>query len=111
MIHNTQFTTVASQIVDGFDNGAHRAIGAWREGGERLGVAARQRWNSALKQSSPELSAETRRNATHAQKVFAGYYNKGLGLSTSGAEVAVDTLVEVARKAIDRAAEFKASRA
>ena len=108
---NAQFSDVANQWIDGFDSTAHQVIGAWREGGERLGQAARERWDSAFKQSSPELSAETRRNAAHARKVFAGYYNKGVALSTGGAEVAVDTIVQSARTAIERAATWQQSRA
>ena len=106
-----RITAVATQLVDGFDSTAHQFIDAWRDSSERLGTAAKQRWDAALKESSPELSAETRRNATHAQKVFAGYYTKAVALGTSGAEVAVDTLVQVARTAIERTAAWQASRA
>lgn len=99
----TRFTATARQIVDGFDATAHSLIGAYREGGERLGTYARQRWDAALKESSPQLTPETRRNAQHARKVFGGYYTKGVALSAAGAETAVDTLVQVARNAIGRA--------
>lgn len=111
MKKNAQFPDVAHQWIDGFDSTAHQVIGAWREGGERLGQVARQRWDAAFRQSSPELSAETRRNAAHARKVFAGYYNKGVALSSSGAEVAVDTIVQTARTAVERAATWQQSRA
>jgi hypothetical protein len=111
MIDTNQFTSVASQWIDGFDTGAQRAIGAWRDGNERLGQVARERWDAALKQSSPQLSAETRRNAAHARKVFAVYYSKGVELSATGAEVAVGTLVQAARTAVDRAATWQQSRA
>ena len=99
-----QITHAASQLIDGFDATARTLIGAWREGGERLGEAARRRWEAALKESSPELTAETRRNAQHARKVFGGYYSKGIALSAGGAEVAVQTVVQVARAALARAA-------
>lgn len=108
---NTDFSTLAAQAIDGFDSTAHLAIEAWREGGERLGQFAGQRWDTAFKQSSPKLSAETRRNAKHARDVFAGYYNKGLALGTSGAEVAVQTVVQAARGAVDQAAAWQARRA
>ncbi len=111
MKKNAAFASVANQWIDGFDTTAHQVIGAWREGGERLGQVARDRWDSAFQQSSPELSAETRRNAARARKVFAGYYTKGVALSASGAEVAVDTLVQTARTAVDRAATWQQSRA
>lgn len=106
-----RIAAVATQLIDGFDSNAHQFIDAWRDGSARLGQAAKQRWDTALKQSSPELSAETRRNAVHAQKVFAGYYNKAVALGTSGAEVTIDTLVQAARAAVERAATWQQSRA
>lgn len=106
-----RITAVAIQLIDGFDSNAHQFIEIWRDSSERLGQAAKQRWDAALKQSSPELSAETRRNAAHAQKVFAGYYNKAVALGTSGTEVAVDTLVQAARTAVERAAAWRQARA
>ena len=110
-MYSEQFTNAVNQFVDGFDTTAHHLIGAYREGGERLGQLAKQRWDAALKESSKELDAETRKNAQHAQKVFGGYYAKGIELSASGAEVAVDTVVQIARKSIDRAAAWKQARA
>ena len=106
-MNTQQFSTVAAQVIDGFDTTAHQAIGVWRQGGTRLADFAGQRWDGAFEQASPKLTAETRRNATHAKKVFAGYYGKGLQLSTSGAQVAVDTLVQAARGAVDRAVTWQ----
>lgn len=101
---NTQsLDSTARQWIAGFDSNAHRAIAAWREGGERLGGLARERWDAAFAEARPKLSPETRRNATHARDVFAGLYAKGVVLSASGAEAAVDTLVQAARAAVDRA--------
>jgi len=108
---NTNFSTVATQLIDGFDQTAHQVIGLYRDGGERIAAAAKQRWDAALKESSPQLSAETRKNATHAQKVIGGYYVKGIDLAASGAEVAVDTLVQAARTAVQRAATWQQTRA
>ena len=96
--------STARQWIAGFDSNAHRAIAAWREGGERLGGLARDRWDVAFAQAKPRLSAESRRNASHARDVFAGIYARGVVLSAKGAETAVDTLVEAARAAVDRAA-------
>ena len=110
-MNTSQFNTAATQWVDGFGNAAHTAIGAWREGGDRLGELARARWDAAFKEASPELSAETRRNATNARKVIGGYYTKGVALSASGAEVAVDTVVQAARDALERAANWQQTRA
>jgi hypothetical protein len=108
---NKDFTTVATQLIDGFDHTAHQAIGLYRDGGERLAAAAKQRWDAALKESGPQLTAETRKNAIHAQKVFGGYYAKGIEMAASGAEVAVDTLVQAARGAVQRAATWQQTRA
>jgi len=106
-----QITTVATQIVDGFDSNAHHFIEVWRDSSERLAAAARQRWDAALKESSPQLTAETRKNAQHARQVFGSYYTKSVDIATSGAEIAVDTVVQAARAAIDRAAAWQPSRA
>jgi hypothetical protein len=95
-------TAAANRFVQAFGDGAHGAIGAWREGGERLGRFAGERWDTAFAQSRAQLSAETRRNATNARKVFARYYNQGLSLSTAGATVAVDTVVQAAQAALQQ---------
>jgi hypothetical protein len=109
---NTQhITQVATQVVDGFDTTAHTVIDAWLQGGERLGEIAKQRWDAALKQSSAQLDAETKKNAQHARAVFGGYYTRGVKMSASGATVAVDTMVQVARTAIERAASWPQARA
>lgn len=109
---NTQrFASVANQWVEGFDTVAHTAIDLWRTGGERLGALARQRWDAALQESSPQLDAETRKNAQHARQVFGGYYTKGVALTAAGAEVAVDTVVQVARGALERAQAWQQGRA
>ena len=103
----TPITAVAEQIITGFDSTAHTLIDAYREGGERLAEAAKQRWDAALKESSPHLTAETRKNANRARSVLGGYYTRGIQLSASSAEVAVDTVVQVARSALERAAAWQ----
>ena len=97
--------STARQWIAGFDSNARRAIGAWREGGERFGGFARERWDGAFAQAKPKLSPETRRNASHARDVFAGLYTRGIDLSATGAEAAVATLVVAAKAAVDRVAE------
>ncbi|MGE4241127.1 hypothetical protein [Ramlibacter sp.] len=106
-----QFSTVAEQAIDGFDSTARTAIGAWREGGERFGAFARERWDAALQQSSGHLAAETKRNANHARDVFGDLYTRGVALTAGGAEAAVDTVVNAARGALERAAAWRQSRA
>lgn len=109
-MNTKQFSKSAAQAIDVFGATAHGAINAYREGGERLGQLAGQRWNKAFRQASPQLSAETRKNAAHARKVFAGYYARGVQLSASGAEAAVDTVVQAAATAVERAAAYAAAR-
>lgn len=106
----TSFSANATGLLANFGNAAHHAIGAYRDGGERLAGALEQRWKKALKETSPKLTPETRRNAARAQQAFSGYYAKGLALSADGAEVVVDTLVGAAVTAVERAAEFAQSR-
>jgi hypothetical protein len=102
-MNRTDYSTTATHFVEAFGTTAHSAITAWRAGGERLGQFAGTRWNSAFREASPRLSAETRRNAQHARKVIGGYYSRGIALSASGAQVAVDTVVQAGTAAIARA--------
>jgi len=94
---------VATGAVTTFGSTAHKIIDTLHGGGERLNAAATRRWNAALKQSSAQLTAETRRNAAHAHKVFSGYYTRGLDLSAGGARVAVDTVVGAALTGLRKA--------
>ena len=108
---STNFSAAAANVIDAFGTTAHSAIDAYREGGQRLGELAGQRWTSAFRKASPKLTAETRKNAAHAKKVIGGYYTKGVQLSASGAEVAVETVVQVASTAVERACAFAQQRA
>ena len=100
------FSATATDLLANFGNAAHNAIGVYREGGERLADTLEQRWKKALKETSPKLTPETRKNAAHAQQVLSGYYAKGLALSADGAEVVIDTLVGAAVVAVERATAF-----
>ena len=104
------FSANATDLIANFGNAAHQAIGAYRDGGERLAGALEQRWKSALKETSPKLTPETRKNAARAQQAFSGYYARGLALSADGAVVVVDTLVGAAVAAVERAAAFQQAR-
>jgi hypothetical protein len=99
-MQDTQFASTARQFVAGFDTQAHRAIAGWRTGSERLGQAARERWDRAFADSKAQLSAETRRNASHFRDVVARNYALGVELSATGAERAVSTLVAAAQSAL-----------
>jgi hypothetical protein len=106
-----KFRTAAEQWINRFDGQAHQAVGELRNGGERLGRFARERWDRAFAESSPQLSEETRRNASHARDVFARWYGKGVDVSTEGAGRVVDAFVGVARTAVSRAADWRERRA
>ena len=104
------FSAAATGILANFGNTAHHLIGVFREGGERLAATLEQRWTAALKESSPQLTAETRRNAARAQHAFSASYAKGLAFTADGAEVVIDTLVGAAVAAVERAAAFQQAR-
>lgn len=108
---NANAFTTATQLVEAFGATVHSAIDAYRAGGDRLGEFAAQRWDRAFREASPRLSAETRRNAANARKVFGRYYRQGLKLSSSGAGVAVDTVVQAAGTVIGRAEGYRQARA
>lgn len=109
-MNTTAFTTACTSALEAFGATAHGAIDAYRAGGERLGEFAAERWDRAFEQARPQLSAETRRNAAHTRKVFARYYRQGLAMSSSGATVAVDTLVHAGGAALQRAEGFARAR-
>ncbi|RZJ27175.1 MAG: hypothetical protein EOO54_00240 [Haliea sp.] len=96
-------STVATELIETSGKTAHNVIKAYRAGGERVVTLLEQRWNRALRQSRPELSAETARNASAAQLAFSVYYTKGLMLSTEGAQYVVKQLVKVAEAGVERA--------
>jgi hypothetical protein len=99
----SDFSATATIVVRAFDTTARGAIEACRLGGARLGDLAAQQWERAFEQARPRLSPETRRNATRTRKAVARYYRQGLSVSTTGAEAVVETLVQAAGLAIERA--------
>jgi hypothetical protein len=97
-------STVATDLIESYGNTAKNVIDAYRAGGERAVTLLEQRWNSALKQSRTELTAETARNAAAAQMAFSAYYTKGLNLTTNGATQVVTQLVKVLEESARRVA-------
>ena len=83
-----QFRTAAEEWIASFDAQAHNAVSELRKGGDRLGGFARERWDRAFAESSPQLSEETQRNASHARDVFARWYGKGVEVSLDGQRIA-----------------------
>jgi secreted Zn-dependent insulinase-like peptidase len=97
-------STVAVDLIESYGNTARNVIDAYRAGGERAVSLLEQRWNSALKQSRSELTAETVKNAAAAQMAFSAYYTKGLNLTTNGAAQVVSQLVKVLEEGVERVA-------
>ncbi len=105
-----QITKTTTGIIATAGTTAHQAIDIYRAGATRLNDFATARWNAALSESAPQLTAETRKNAAHLQKVCSGYYARGIALTADGAKVVVDTLVGAALATTERAAAFAAQR-
>jgi hypothetical protein len=87
------FSTTATGYLTAFGSSAHKAINAYRQGGEQLADTLEQQWKAALKRNAAQLTPETRKNAARAQQAASALYAKGLALSSDGARVVVDTLV------------------
>lgn len=96
-------STVAIDLIESYGNTAKNFIEAYRAGGDRVVTVLEQRWNRALKESRPELTAEVAKNATAAQLAFSAIYSKGLTLTTSGAEQVLAQLVKLAETGVERA--------
>lgn len=103
----TNAFSTATTLIANVGNTAHDLIGAYRERGELLASSLEQRWKAALKEASPQLTAETRKNAARAQRAFSASYARGLALTADGAGVVVDTLVGAAVATVQRAAAFQ----
>ncbi len=97
-------STVASDLIESYGNTAKNVIHAYRAGGERVVSLLEDRWNKALKQSRPELSADVAKNASAAQLTFSVYYSKGLIYTSEGAQHLVTQLVKLAGAGVDSAA-------
>lgn len=97
-------STVASNLIESYGNTAKNVIDAYRAGGERVVSLLEQRWNRALEESRPQLTAETIENASAAQLAFSACYTKGLSLTTNGAQQVVSQLVKVLEDGVERLA-------
>lgn len=97
-------STVASDLIAAYGNTANHMINAFRAGGEQVVSVLEQRWNRALKESRPQLTAEVAQNASAAQLAFSVYYTKGLTLTSDGAQQVVSHLVKLAETGVERVA-------
>lgn len=99
-----KLSIVACNLIESYGNTAKNVIDAYRAGGERVVSLLEQRWNRALEESRPQLTAETVENASAAQLAFSACYTKGLTLTTNGAQQVVSQLVKVLEGGVERVA-------
>jgi phytoene dehydrogenase-like protein len=97
-------STVANELIATSGKTASNVIKAYRAGGELMVDMLNQRWNRAMRQSRPELSAETAKNAAAARSAFTSYYTQGLDVTAEGAQQVVKQIVKVAEAGVERAA-------
>ena len=106
----TNYSATATGYLKAFGSSAHKAISAYRQGGEQLADTLEQQWNAALKRSASQLTPETRKNAARAQQAASALYAKGLAFSVDGARVVVDTLVGAGLAGVQRASTLHQTR-
>ncbi len=97
-------STVTTELIATSGKTASNVIKAYRAGGELMADMLNQRWNRAMRQSRPELSAETAKNAAAARSAFTTYYTRGLDITSEGAQQVVKQIVRVAEAGVERAA-------
>ena len=97
-------STVTTDLIESYGKTARNVINAYRVGGERVVGFLEQRWERALEESAPQLTAEVRENAAAAQKMFGSYYAKGLALTTDGADTVVNQIVKFAGQGVQQMA-------
>lgn len=97
-------STVSIDLIESYGNTARHVIHAYQAGGERVVSLLEQRWNRALKESRPQLTAEVAKNASAAQAAFSALYSKGLTQTTQGAQQLVDQIVKLADAGVERVA-------
>lgn len=100
----TSLSTVTSNLIGSYGNTAKNLIDAYQAGGERFVSVLEQRWNAALKESRPQLTAEVTKNASAAQLAFSVLYSKGLNQSARGAQQLVSQIVRLAETGVERVA-------
>ena len=97
-------STVTTELIATSGKTASNVIKAYRAGGELMADMLNQRWNRAMRQSRPELSAETAKNAAAARSAFTTYYTRGLDITSEGAQQVVKQIVRAAEAGVERAA-------
>lgn len=96
-------STVTTELIATSGKTASNVVKAYRAGGELVVEVLNQRWNRAMRQSRPELSTETAKNAAAARSAFTSYYTKGLDITSEGAQQVIKQIVKVAEAGVERA--------
>ena len=97
-------STVAADLIESYANTAKNVVDAYHAGGERVVSLLEQRWNRALKESRPQLTAEVVKNASAAHLAFTVLYSKGLNQTSHGAQQLVSQIVKLLDLGVERAA-------
>ena len=97
-------STVTTDLITSYGNTAKNVINAYRLGGERMIDFVDQRWERALDKVGAKLKPAVRGNALSAQQKLSGYYTRGISMTTNGADMVVDKVVELASKGVQQAA-------
>jgi len=91
-----KLSTVTCNVINAYGNTASNVIHACRAGGERIVGMIDTRWNSAFKQSRPQLAAGVAKNATAVHQLLQKYTLKGLAVTSGGAQDMVNQVVKLA---------------
>lgn len=101
---NKNLSTVTTDLIESYGNTAKNIIQAYRVGNQRVARFVDQRWEKALTQSATQLHTDVRKNALVAQKKISGIYIKGIDVTSDGADVVVNKVVELAGKGVQQVA-------
>ncbi len=100
----SNLSTVTTELIESYGNTAKNVIHAYRMGNQRVARFVDQRWETAIQQTAPRLTAQTRENALNAQKTISGIYLKGVVATSDGAYLVVNKVVELAGKGVQQVA-------
>ncbi len=101
---NKNLSTVTTDLIESYGNTAKNIIQAYRVGNQRVARFVDQRWEKALTQSATQLRTDVRKNALVAQKKISGIYIKGIDVTSDGADVVVNKVVELAGRGVQQVA-------
>jgi len=98
---NTQpLSTLASDVIASYGNTVKSMINIYQVGGERVIGAVGQSLQGTLARRGARLMPKLRAELLTTQKKVSGYYSRGLQFATGGADMLVDTVVDLAAKGV-----------